>query len=345
MNNILKENSVKLIFGIGAVAVGLLTIGFRWAQKKSWILVGHVQNLYIFPLKSGCVIESQHLDFKSMGPQLGFMIDRGFAVAQEGTYSVKQTQQFTRLCMVKLYMENNDDGKTVVKMSSQDSITDLIFFLPEDFSQEPKDRFVSTEIIGGKVASVWDCGDEAASWISKTLAGKDSGLRLIYHYSDISQRSHSKLYLRPFGDTMGETHLPALSNVAPYHVVTQASVDELNSKIENLKRPLHAVNFRPNIVVKTLSKKPFQEDQWKLLKFGNTILEFSLPGDRCTTVNVNQKTAERDDVVLKWLKTNRRTLTPEQDAGTKQGIFGHRYGLKQGTESTVFCNQEVWAFM
>ena len=26
----------------------------------------------------------------------------------------------------------------------------------------------------------------------------------------------------------------------------------------------------------------------------------------------------RDDVVLKWLKTNRRTLTPEQDAGTKQ---------------------------
>ena len=43
--------------------------------------------------------------------------------------------------MVKLYMENNDDGKTVVKMSSQDSKNDLIFFLPEDFSQEPKDRF------------------------------------------------------------------------------------------------------------------------------------------------------------------------------------------------------------
>ena len=43
--------------------------------------------------------------------------------------------------MIKLYIENNDDGKTVVKMSSQDSITDLIFFLPEDFSQEPKDRF------------------------------------------------------------------------------------------------------------------------------------------------------------------------------------------------------------
>ena len=42
--------------------------------------------------------------------------------------------------MVRLNMENNDDGRTVVKMSSQDSKTDLIFFLPEDFSQEPKDR-------------------------------------------------------------------------------------------------------------------------------------------------------------------------------------------------------------
>ena len=95
-------------------------------------------------------------------------------------------------------------------------------------------RFVSTDIIGGKVQSVWDCGAEAASWISKTLTGKDSGLRLIYHYSDRSQRSHSKLvmfidmkfidhiylyiflitqYLRPFGDTMGETHLPAFRKI------------------------------------------------------------------------------------------------------------------------------------
>ena len=53
-------------------------------------------------------------------------------------------------------------------------------------------RFVSTDIIGGKVQSVWDCGAEAAAWISKTLTGKDSGLRLIYHYSDSSQRIHSK---------------------------------------------------------------------------------------------------------------------------------------------------------
>ena len=50
---------------------------------------------------------------------------------------------------------------------------------------------------------------------------------------------------------------------------------------------------RPNIVIKTLSNTPYQEDKWELLKFGDTILEFSLPDNRCMTVNVNQETAQK----------------------------------------------------
>ena len=42
--------------------------------------------------------------------------------------------------MVKLILENNENGNMVVKVSSQDSATNLKFCLPEDFSQEPKDR-------------------------------------------------------------------------------------------------------------------------------------------------------------------------------------------------------------
>lgn len=53
-------------------------------------------------------------------------------------------------------------------------------------------RFASTSIIGGKVSSVWDCGDEAGKWISKTLKGTNSGLRLVYHYSSTSTRTHSQ---------------------------------------------------------------------------------------------------------------------------------------------------------
>ena len=51
-------------------------------------------------------------------------------------------------------------------------------------------------------------------------------------------------YLKPFGDTMKPTALPALSNAAPYHLVTDSSVEELNKKIPSLKERVDALNFR-----------------------------------------------------------------------------------------------------
>ena len=52
-------------------------------------------------------------------------------------------------------------------------------------------RFVSTSVIGGKCSSVWDCGDLVATWLSRTLCNKDTGLRLVYHHSTVSMRTHS----------------------------------------------------------------------------------------------------------------------------------------------------------
>ena len=95
-----------------------------------------------------------------------------------------------------------------VRLSSVDAREDLVFPLPEDWAAEPRDSFVSTvSVIGGKCSSVWDCGDQVSgekgavgasfyqskvgAWISETLTKKKSGLRLIYHYSEQSRRTHS----------------------------------------------------------------------------------------------------------------------------------------------------------
>ena len=102
---------------------------------------------------------------------------------------------------------------------------------------------------------------------------------------------------------MAPNHLPALSNAAPFHLVSQSSVDELNKRVPNLKTPITALNFRfdkldkfssfcnyefrPNIVVNTESSEPYQEDRWKLIRIGDAVLEFSLPDNRCITVNYN----------------------------------------------------------
>merc|ERR1711892_264829 len=337
-----RRHSAVIAVGAG-VAIGVVI----WAKRKRWVKVGHVESLYVFPLKSGAPIESDSLKFESMGPKLDEMIDRGFAVANAGTYTVKDTHSFPRLCLMSTNKVKNENGFPIVTLQSPDAAEDLVFQLPKDFSLEPPSSFASTSIIGGQCSSVFDCGEEAAGWLSRVLKKQESGLRLIYHYKEVSVRTHSPQYVRPFGDTMGPTYLPALSNAAPYHLVTDSSVFDLNRQMQNNRDECVALNFRPNLVVKTLSEDPYQEDRWKQVRIGNVELEFSLPDNRCLTVNYNQRTAEKDDRILKWLKTNRRTLNKktEHKLGGPAGIFGHRYGLKQGTEGEVKKGQEVWAYI
>ena len=45
--------------------VGLIA----WSRRRRWVRVGTVGKLYIFPLKSGAVVESSKLNFQSMGPR------------------------------------------------------------------------------------------------------------------------------------------------------------------------------------------------------------------------------------------------------------------------------------
>ena len=115
------------------------------------------------------------------------MIDRGFAVVNAGSQTIRDTHSFPRLCLVHLKLSSSGQ----VRLTSPDAEKDLVFSLPADFEMEPKSRFVSTSVIGGRCSSVWDCGEEAASWVSETLSKKERGLRLVYHHSPVSMRTHS----------------------------------------------------------------------------------------------------------------------------------------------------------
>ena len=81
-----------------------------------------------------------------------------------------------------------DSAASPAKKTKKDETPEFTHWL---MKSEPESRFVSTSIIGGACSSVWDCGEEAAGWISKTLTNKETGLRLVYHYSQVSMRSHS----------------------------------------------------------------------------------------------------------------------------------------------------------
>ena len=103
-----------------------------------------------------------------------------------GTHTIRDTHSFPRLCVIQLHIQSDQ-----VQLSSPDAQSPLLFSLPSDFQAEPESRFVSTSVIGSPCSSVWDCGEEAAGWISRTLTNKEEGLRLVYHYSQVSMRTHS----------------------------------------------------------------------------------------------------------------------------------------------------------
>merc|ERR1719186_2217142 len=119
---------------IVAIGAGLAVSLVIWAKRKRWVKVGHVEELYIFPLKSGAAVESDVLKFESMGPRLGEMIDRGFAVANSGTYTVNDTHSYPRLCLVSLDVVKSDEtGALTVTLKSVDAEGNLSFQLPKDF--------------------------------------------------------------------------------------------------------------------------------------------------------------------------------------------------------------------
>ena len=52
------------------------------------------------------------------------MIDRGFAVVNEGTSTIKDIMSFPRLCQVSLSMDDDGQGQVRVRLASVDAPED-----------------------------------------------------------------------------------------------------------------------------------------------------------------------------------------------------------------------------
>lgn len=82
----------------------------------------------------------------------------------------------------------------------------------------------------------------------------------------------------------------AFADGYPLLLINQASVEQLNSQLEN---PVSTLHFRPNIVVK--GDFPFIEDSWSRIKIGEVEFEVSKPCSRCLFTNVDPKTGIATD--------------------------------------------------
>ena len=144
---------------------------------------------------------------------------------------------------------------------------------------------------------IWDdqcpgqfVSDEADHWFSEILG---INCRLVY-MPDSSIRPTEAKYTP-------EGHVTSLSDGYPFLLVGQASLDDLNQRLDE---PLPMDRFRPNIVF--TGGEPFAEDLMKRFSIGNIQFNGVKLCARCPVTTIDQQTGARGKEPLKLLSAYRK---------------------------------------
>ncbi|GIY27064.1 mitochondrial amidoxime-reducing component 1 [Caerostris darwini] len=189
-----------------------------------------------------------------LGFEVNGLLDRSFMlVNNEGDFMTQR--QFPSLALLAAQVE----GKTLTISSPSGEKHHVE--IKDSYS--PNDTVIKCKVIGDGVEAV-DCGDEAASFFQSYL--NTSNIRLVRHSPTLPKRK----YLRnnPFDDKLRKENPITFQDLAPFHVMSQSSVDDLDSRVEGQK--ITFLNFRPNILVE--GSKAYAEDSWRYIKFNSGAL-------------------------------------------------------------------------
>ncbi|HVG25646.1 MAG TPA: MOSC domain-containing protein, partial [Thermoanaerobaculia bacterium] len=95
------------------------------------------------------------------------------------------------------------------------------------------------------------------------------------------------------------------ANERPLHLITEASVAELNADVEGDAVP--SGRFRPNFVV--AGPSPYQEDRWTEVRIGSVAFRRVEPTSRCAVTTVDSRTGTRGVEPLRTLGRTRSAIT------------------------------------
>lgn len=273
------------------ISLFFATIGFSiftlwWLlgnKKKNYVHVGKVSRLFFFPVKSLKGIEISSLDCVKKGAHIDGCDDRCYMLISGDGFVCTQRQEPSMVLLTPSISGNH------LHISGPEMET-LVLDLKPSFS--PTDKILCCRIFTEE-APAYDCGDEAAAWFQKYLNRPD--VRLVYTAEGAEKRRcirDNKLFQK-----IRAKNAVSFQDFAPFHVVNQKSVDDLNSNIEEETR-VSVNNFRPNILIDGHSA--FDEDKWRFLKFSSGAeLNHLVPCGRCVLTTNDPETG---------IKTNKEPL-------------------------------------
>jgi len=233
-------------------------------------------SLRVYPVKSCRGIDVAAWDVD----RLGLALDRAFMIVEEDT-GLFITQRRDPV-LARIVPVLHDD--TMVLTAS--GVTPV--HVPLRQTEGPR-----------RPVTVWrhegvgvDQGDEVAAWLSAHIGRR---ARLVRAPPDHARRVNPER-------TTVEAHT-AFSDGYPLLLVSQASVDALNARLE---LPVDVARFPPNLVV--AGSAPFAEDGWRRLRIGPLDVVIVKPCERCVITTLDPEQGVRTgDEPLRTLASFRRT--------------------------------------
>ena len=235
-----------------------------------------VSHLFIYPVKS---LRGNSIQ-KSVVKKRGFQFDRRWMLVDEKGVFLSQ-RSHPKMALIKTAISDHTLQITDSKQrNNQISIA-----------------LDGTEATMPILTEVWDSKCEALAypetindWFSQYL---EIPCKLVYMPNTTERKLKDKYNL--------PGKMVSFADGAPYLITGQASLDDLNSKLET---PVGIDRFRPNIVVS--GGQPFEEDRWENFKIGNVRFKGYKLCIRCNIPTVDPTTGLAGKEPLKTLATYRR---------------------------------------
>lgn len=231
-----------------------------------------VSQLIIYPVKSmgHIALDAAEID------RFGLHNDRRWMLVDSNGLYVTQ-RKYPRMCLIEAKLHDHH-----LLLQAPD--------MPPFRVPEIQDKSRITVQVWQDECSAYDCGGEAAKWLTEFM-GIDC--RLVY-FPENENRLIDQQYAKAHEYT-------AFSDGFPILLISQASLDDLNSRLES---PVPMVRFRPNLVV--TGCEAYAEDEWQQIKIGDLILRLVKPCSRCIIPNINSQTGEKGAEPLKTLSQYRK---------------------------------------
>ncbi len=230
--------------------------------------------IWIYPIKSLGGIRLKQAQVLEKGLALD---RRWMLVDNQGKFLTQRV--YPQMALLKLSI--HDDKVTIIHTKNKSSHT--ISLNPQ------KSESTFPVVIWDDTVQAFEVSPTSTTWFTNMLGIE---CKLVF-FPEGNERAVDRKY--------STTENVSLADGYPFLIIGQASLDDLNNKLET-QVPMN--RFRPNFVFS--GGGAFEEDHWKSFSIGNNKFLGVKPCSRCVLITVDQQTAQKSDEPLRTLSTYRK---------------------------------------